>query len=69
MGLTNLTELTEKAFENVYTLDIEKLYSVLSEAIVMADNNQDKINVAKSKFKNGLEIAKKVYNKAVNTAG
>lgn len=69
MGLTNLTELTEKAFENVYTLDIEKLYSVLSEAIVMADNNQDKINVAKSKFKNGLEIAKKVYNEAINTAG
>jgi hypothetical protein len=42
-------ELIEKALQGAHSADVAKLYDVLVGAIVAAQNDQNKINVAKER--------------------
>ncbi len=62
-------ELIEKALQGAHSADVAKLYGVLVGAIVAAQNDQNKINVAKERFQKGLQISKLAYEVAKEAAG
>ena len=56
--------LAEEALKSSFKAEVGNLYRVFSNAVTMADNNQDSIDEAINKFNKGYEIAKKVYDEA-----
>ena len=62
-------EVIEKALQGAHSADIAKLYGVLVGEIVIADNDQNKIGVAKERFRKGLQISKLAYTIAKEAAG
>ncbi len=62
-------EPIEKALQGAHSADVAKLYDFLVGAIVAAQNDQNKINVAKEKFQKGLQISKLTYDIAKEAAG
>ena len=62
-------ELIEKALHGAHSADVAKLYGVLVGEIVAAQNDQNKINVAKERFQKGLQISKLAYEVAKEAAG
>ena len=57
-------EQAEKAIMDSFKAEIKNMYSVFSNAVAAADNDQNKIKKAKERFKKGYEIAKQVYTEA-----
>lgn len=64
-----MSDLTTKALENAYMADVVRLYTVLTDAIVISANNQNEIDAAKERFAKGLEVARRAYREALVTAG
>lgn len=62
-------ELIEKALKGAHSADIAKLYEALVGTIIDAENDQNKIDVAKKKFQKGLQISKLAYAVAKEAAG
>ena len=58
----------EAAIEAAYQAQIASLYKVLSDAILMANNDQKKIAHAEVLFSIGLDFAEDVYNRARSAA-
>jgi len=59
----------ETAIEVAYQNQISSLYSVLSNAILMADGNDRKISEAEQLFSTGLDFASDVHFRARKAAG
>ena len=62
------TEIIEKALKGAYSAEIGKLYSVLANAIITADDNQGQIDTAKERFRKGLQISGQAYKIAKEVA-
>lgn len=63
------TEIIEKALKGARIAEITKLYSVLANAILMADDDQSQIDTAKERFRKGLQISGQAYKIAKELAG
>ncbi len=54
----------EQAIEAAYQAHISSLYKVLSQSILAANNDENEINTAESRFKKGLRFAADVRSRA-----
>jgi len=59
----------EEAFNAAYQKDINMIYSVLSQAILLANNDEIEINKAEERFKTGLAHAADIKKRARICAG
>lgn len=59
----------EKAIDNAYKAHITSLYKALSQALLLAGDNETEIDAAKLRFSKGLVFAERVKNEAMSAAG
>jgi hypothetical protein len=51
-------DVTEKALNKAYSFQVGKLFENLFNALIVAQNNEQKVGVATEKFQNGMRYAK-----------
>lgn len=59
----------QQAIEKAYQAHVTSLYKALSQAVLMADGNEDEIEAAEERFKKGLRHAEDVKRLALAAAG
>ena len=60
---------TEKAIEAAYNNHVTALYKSLSQAILMANDDESEISAAESRFSKGLAHAANIRERARRLAG
>ncbi len=62
-------EALASAINNAYQAHITSLYKALSQALLLAGDNEEEIASAKLRFRNGLAFAERVKQEAYSAAG